>query len=117
MRIKDRRFSIPFCALEDGLTDKQFLLLCFLFSRSDCSGKATLSYKEMMDGAHIGSRNTVAKCLKALKEHGWFDYVRRRGWRPNTFFLEVPEIHQIHNPRPNIVYLMHKAKKARSGRA
>jgi tRNA(Phe) wybutosine-synthesizing methylase Tyw3 len=85
--------------------------MIFMFGQSDCSGKLTIGYEDMMKGVGIASRNTLVKHLHAIRELGWFDYVKRRGWKPNTFFLCIPDRYQQFRPRKNIVYLKWKSAK------
>lgn len=117
MRLKEKRFSIPFCAWDDDIDDKARLLLFFLFSRSDCSGKVSATYEDLMKGCGIASRNTMIKHLAALRAAGWFEYVRRKGWRPNTYFLCIPDRLQQHVARKNIQYIKFRAGKSKSGAA
>lgn len=115
MKLRDKGISIPACIFKDGLPDKAFILLAFLFSRSTTGGRAEASYKEMMEGTGIVSRNTVSKALRTIMEHGWFDHVRRQGSRPTLFYLRVPEQHERYAPRKQVAYNNFKARRKRLG--
>lgn len=90
MKLTERRFSVPTCIFEDGLPDKAFILLVFLFSQSDMSGMVSPGYTAMKTGAHITSRSTIAKSLDILKKHGWFHFSKRNGHRNATYWLRIP---------------------------
>lgn len=90
MRIKEPHFSIPFCIQQDGLPDKAFRLLHFLFSVSDIGGRANPGYAAIKIGASITSRSTIASSLWLLQQHGWFHYVKKGNGRNTVFFLRIP---------------------------
>ena len=90
MKLSGDRFSVPSCILDDGLPDKAVLLLIFLFRQSDIAGCAAPSYDEIQRGAGITSRNTVANCLKTLRKHGWFHFVKKGGGKRAVYWLRIP---------------------------
>jgi hypothetical protein len=90
MKLSGDRFSIPNCILDDGLPDKAFRLLVFLFSVSDMAGCAAATYDEMKQGADITSRSTVSDSLKLLRKHGWFHFVKKGGGKKAVYWLRLP---------------------------
>ncbi len=90
MKLSGDRFSIPACIMDDGLPDKAFRLLVFLYQISDMAGCATADYPAIKAGASIVSDATIAQSLRLLKKHGWFHFVKKGGGHPSVYWLRRP---------------------------
>lgn len=90
MRIKEKRFSVPNCALNDGLEDKAFRLLVFLYSRTDFNGACSPGYTAMKEGASIGADSTVKYTLDSLQKKGWIFHIKKNGSSHATIWLQTP---------------------------
>lgn len=89
MRIKERRFSVPFCATQDGLKAKPLALLCILFSNADFNGHVRLSYSELSILSGIPRRNTIHECFTILEKRGWI-FHRKRTNTAQSIWIQIP---------------------------
>lgn len=85
---------------------KARLLLVFLFRESDIKGCAGPGYiamqKAISDLGHEGSRATVRKHLKWLREHGWIWEMRKTNARM-WIWLRIPAQYRVFEKPKNLI--------------
>lgn len=94
MRIRQERFSLPWCILDEPMPSKALNLLMFLFRESDFEGLSRPGYAAMQkavrdDPRENGSKTTVRAHLKYLEERGWIFHMKKTNGRM-AIWLQIP---------------------------
>jgi hypothetical protein len=91
MKINGPRFSLPACIFSDNLPPRAFILLVYLFSESSVAGRVAPGYQAMKAATRTTTDATICSCLKLLRKHGWFDFVKKSNGRNAVYWLKIPD--------------------------
>lgn len=94
MKMKETRFSVPFCIFAEPMPAKARVLLVYLFGQSDFGGVCRPGYSEMQRAirdkpSENGSRTTVRRWLGYLEKQGWIFHMKRTNGNM-AIWLQVP---------------------------
>lgn len=91
MKIKERRFNVPFAVFADidRMPRPALVILLYLLSKSDFSGFCRTTYACIMTACNIGSRDTVWKSLNLLQKLGWIDD-RKKTMTDTRIRIQIP---------------------------
>lgn len=94
MKIRQYQFTIPKCIFDEPMPAKQFVLLCFLFSKSDFGGMARPGYAAMKRAirgkeGEVGCDSTIRRMLVSLQKLGWIWHIKRSNGIA-AIYLRIP---------------------------
>lgn len=107
MKVTQRRFSVPFCVLDEPMPSKALKLLVYLFSISSLDGACRPGYEHMRrimrDHERCkGSDTTVRKHLDYLVEMQWISHIRKTNARMIVWLRIPPRLRPVEVPKTTI---------------
>lgn len=110
MKVAQKRFSVPFCILDEPMPAKALKLLIHLLSISSVDGACRPGYAQMRRAIREhedckGSDATVRKHLAYLMEKQWISHMRRTNSKMIVWLRIPPRLRSELVPKTPLVAL------------